>query len=159
MKYFLRPFGSKRQSRAAAALLWRIKSMKGMGLLCAAFFTLCSSFFISCSNPTPEELASLAAKGYYEHLAAGEFDAYLEGVNGVKDAPDDYKSQYRIAAEQYVKRVNQLHQGIKMVEVSSAKTDSTLHCTNVFLVLTFGDTSREEICVPMVESDGVFRMR
>ena len=95
----------------------------GRWLSCAAFFILCSSFFISCSNPTPEELASLAAKGYYEHLAAGEYDAYLEGVNGVKDAPDDYKSQYRIAAEQYVKRVNQLHQGIKKVEVSSAKTD------------------------------------
>jgi hypothetical protein len=131
----------------------------GRWLSCAAFFILCSSFFISCSNPTPEELASLAAKGYYEHLAAGEYDAYLEGVNGVKDAPDDYKSQYRIAAEQYVKRVNQLHQGIKMVEVSSAKTDSMLHCTNVFLVLTFGDSSREEICVPMVEAEGVFRMR
>ena len=131
----------------------------GRWMSCAAFFILYSSFFISCSNPTPEELASLAAKGYYEHLAAGEYDAYLDGVNGAMNAPDDYRNQLCKGAELYMTRVKELHKGISTIEVSSAMTDSSLHCTNVFLLLCFGDSTKEEICVPMVQKDGQFRMR
>jgi len=115
--------------------------------------------FVSCSKPTPEELASLAAKGYYEHLAAGQFDEYLQGVNGVEEAPADYVSQLRLAAEQYRKNSERLHKGIQKVSVSSAKNDSSLHCTQVFLLLCFGDSTQEEICVPMVEHNGRWKMR
>jgi hypothetical protein len=143
-----------------AALLWRIKSQKGMmGILCVAFFILHSSFFISCSGITPEEQASLAAKGYYEHLVEGEWDAYMEGVSGTEGASADYVEQLRSAAKQYMVRLNQLHQGVQSVEVVSARTDSTLHCTQVFLVLNFGDATHEEICVPMVEDNGRWRMK
>ena len=113
----------------------------------------------SCANPTPEELASLAAKGYYEHLAAGQYDEYLQGVSGVEEAPDDYRQQLRKAAEQYLKDNQRLHRGINEVRVSSVKTDSTLHCTQVFLLLCFGDSTMEEICVPMVEQNGRWKMR
>ena len=121
---------------------------------------LSGALFTSCRGElTPEEFASLTAKGYYEHLAAGEYDDFLDGVSGVKEAPDDYRLQHRVAMEQYMKRVKQQHGGISSVEVSSAKTDSTLHCTNVFLILCFGDSTKEEVCVPMVQKDGVFLMR
>jgi hypothetical protein len=125
----------------------------------ALFLLLCPSFFISCSSPTPEERASLAAKGYYDHLIAGEYDAYLEGVDGMTEAPADYRQQQRVSAEQFMQQLRQQHKGISSVEVSSAKTDSSLHCTNVFLLICFGDSTREEICVPMVERNGSFRMR
>ena len=39
---------------------------------------------LGCSQPTPEELASLAAKGYYDHLIHGEYESFLEGL----DLPD-----------------------------------------------------------------------
>jgi len=124
------------------------------------FCLLIFSLFTSCKGAlTPEECASLAAKGYYEHLAAGEYDAYLDGVNGMTDAPADYRRQQRIAAEQFMKRLQQQHKGISAVEVSSAKTDSSLHCTNVFLILCFADSTKEEVCVPMVEKNGLFWMR
>lgn len=113
----------------------------------------------SCENPTPEEMASLAAKGYYEHLAAGEYDAYLQGVAGCDSAPDDYVAQLRLGAQRYVQRCHQLHHGISEVRVSSVKPDSTLSCTQVFLLLLFADSTREEICVPMVEQNGKWRMR
>jgi hypothetical protein len=115
---------------------------------------------VACSTGVSrEEQAALAAKGYYEHLAAGEYDAYLDGVSGMTDAPADYRQQQRIAAEQFMKRLQQQHKGISSVEVSSAKTDSSLHCTNVFLLLCFGDSTKEEVCVPMVYKNGLFWMR
>ena len=114
---------------------------------------------MGCRGVTAEEQASLAAKGYYEHLVAGEYDAYLEGVSGLSSASADYRQQLRLGTEQYMKRVEALHQGIKTVEVSSARTDSTLHCVYVFLTLGFGDNTKEEICVPMVEQAGVYQMR
>lgn len=114
----------------------------------------------SCGgNLTPEEMASLAAKGYYEHLAAGEYDAYLQGVAGCDSAPEDYVAQLRLGAQRYVQRCHQLHHGISEVRVSSVKPDSTLSCTQVFLLLLFADSTREEICVPMVEQNGKWRMR
>jgi len=127
---------------------------------CVASFVFLSTLFISCHNePTPEELASLAAKGYYEHLAKGEYDAYLEGVNGVAAAPADYREQLLQGTKLYVERVNRQFQGIHSVEVSSARVDSTLHCVNVFLTICFRDSTREEVCVPMVEKNGAFLMR
>lgn len=123
------------------------------------FFVIIIIGVASCENPTPEEMASLAAKGYYEHLAAGEYDAYLQGVAGCDSAPEDYVAQLRLGAQQYVQRCRQLHRGISEVSVSSVKADSTLRCTQVFLLLSFADSTHEEVCVPMVEQNGKWRMR
>lgn len=114
---------------------------------------------MACGKLSPEEQASLAAKGYYEHLIEGEWDAYMEGVNGTEGAPADYVEQLRVSAKQYVQRLKHLHQGVQSIEVASARTDSMLQCTQVFLILNFGDATHEEICVPMVESNGRWRMK
>ncbi len=115
---------------------------------------------IGCTKEvTPGELASLAAKGYYEELRQGRYDAFVEGIDGVAETPEDYRQQLRKAAEQYVKELEQQHQGISSIEVTSAKADSSLQSMNVFMVLCFGDSTREEICVPMVERSGAYRMR
>lgn len=113
---------------------------------------------LSCSQPTPEELASLAAKGYYDHLIHGEYEQFLEGV----DMPDDqesYRSQLLDNYRQFMAAQQSSHNGIREVRIVRAKTDSLQHYTNVFLTLCFGDSTNEEIVVPMVENDGRWRMR
>ena len=35
----------------------------------------------ACGGPSREELASLAAKGYYEHLIHGEYEQFYEGMD------------------------------------------------------------------------------
>jgi hypothetical protein len=45
------------------------------------------------------------------------------------------------------------------VRVSNAKTDTIQKYTNVFLVLCYGDSTNEEIVVPMVEREGRWRMK
>jgi hypothetical protein len=51
------------------------------------------------------------------------------------------------------------HRGIREVRISNAKTDSLEKYTSVFLVLCFGDSTNEEVVVPMVEQQGRWRMK
>ena len=45
------------------------------------------------------------------------------------------------------------------MRVVSAKTDTLQKYTNVFMMLCFGDSTNEEIVVPMVERDGRWMMK
>ena len=113
----------------------------------------------ACSGPTPEELASLAAKGYYDHLIHGEYDEFLEGKSGVESLSDNYREQLLTTYRQFMAQQDLAHHGIREVRISRATTDSLQHYTNVFLVLCYGDSVNEEIVVPMVAQAGRWRMR
>ena len=114
---------------------------------------------IGCSNPTPEELASLAAKSYYEHLVRGEYDHFLEGKVSADSIPDDYREQLLTACKQFMALQDMEHHGIREIRISNAKTDTIQKYTNVFLVLCFGDSTNEEVVVPMIEQNGRWRMK
>ena len=114
---------------------------------------------IACSLSS-EEMASLAAKGYYEHLIHGEYEQYLEGKDGLdRQATEDYWNQLLDNCNQFVRQQETAHRGISEVRVVSAKNDTLQKYTNVFLVLCFGDSTNEEIVVPMVERDGRWKMK
>lgn len=115
---------------------------------------------MSCGNPTAEEMASLAAKGYYEHLIHGEYEQFLQGKVGLnKHSEQEYWNQLRDNCHQFVHQQEQAHRGIHEVRVVNAKTDTLQKYTNVFMMLCFGDSTNEEIVVPMVERDGRWYMR
>jgi hypothetical protein len=118
--------------------------------------TLC---LVACGNPSPEELAALAAKGYYTHLAAGEYEKFLEGRAGAADLPEDYREQLLTACKQFMAAQQREHRGIREVLVGNARSDSVLHYTSVFLVLCYGDSTQEEIVVPMVQHNGRWLMK
>ena len=48
---------------------------------------------------------------------------------------------------------------VDRIEVSHAVKDSTLQVMQVFLILNYNDSVREQIVVPMVESDGEWKMK
>ena len=114
----------------------------------------------ACGSPSKEELASLAAKGYYDHLIHGEYEQFYEGMDQrVYTSQADYRSQMLDNLRQFMARQEQEHRGILEVRVSNAVTDTTQQLTNVFLVLCFGDSTNEEVVVPMVERQGAWRMK
>jgi hypothetical protein len=104
-------------------------------------------------------MASLAAKGYYEHLLQGEFEHFLKGKVGADSLPEGYREQLLGGYRQFMAQQEKLHHGILDVRIANAKADSLLHYTNVFLVLCFGDSTNEQIAVPMVEQNGSWRMK
>ena len=120
----------------------------------------------ACGSATKEELASLAAKGYYDHLIHGEYEQFYEGMDQ-RTLPDGtalsdeaaYRSQMLDNLRQFMARQAQEHRGVLEVRVSNATTDTVQQLTNVFLVLCFADSTNEEIVVPMVERHGAWRMK
>ena len=130
-----------------------------MRLRLLLFFLVSLLFCTHCAKLSPEELAALAAKGYYTHLAAGEYEQFLEGRVGAAELPDGYREQLLVAYKQFMARQQREHHGIREVQVGNARTDSVLHYTSVFLVLCYGDSTREEIVVPMVQHNGRWLMK
>ncbi|MBP5778329.1 MAG: hypothetical protein J6W56_12385 [Prevotella sp.] len=112
---------------------------------------------VACSEPSKEELVSLAAKGYYDHLIHGEYEQFMEGVHHADDP--EYRSQLLENYRRFMAAQQSSHGGIREVRIVRAKTDTIQQYTNVFLTLCFGDSTNEEIVVPMVEQDGRWRMR
>ena len=114
----------------------------------------------ACGNATKEELAALAAKGYYDHLIHGEYEQFYEGMDqrALSEEPA-YRSQMLDNLRQFMARQEKEHRGVLEVRVSNATTDTVQQFTNVFLVLCFGDSTNEEIVVPMVERQGTWRMK
>ena len=114
----------------------------------------------ACGSATKEELASLAAKGYYDHLIHGEYEQFYEGMDQREFTSEaEYRSQMLDNLRQFMARQEKEHHGILEVRVSNAATDTVQQFTNVFLVLCFGDSTNEEIVVPMVERNGSWRMK
>ena len=122
-------------------------------------FILTLLLYMACANPSPEEMASIAAKGYYNHLVNGKYEAFLEGKEGADSLSDDYREQLLTSYRQFMAQQNRDHHGILDIRISNAVTDTVLQYTNVFLVLCFGDSVNEEIVVPMVERNGSWRMK
>ena len=114
----------------------------------------------ACGSATKKELAGLAAKGYYDHLIHGEYEQFYEGMDqrALSEEPA-YRSQMLDNLRQFMAQQEQAHRGILDVRVSNATTDTVQQFTNVFLVLCFGDSTNEEIVVPMVERHGAWRMK
>ena len=115
-----------------------------------------------CGGATPEEMASLAAKGYYEHLMRGEYRQFLEGKYFVPldtIGTIDRMEEHEVNLRQFMAQQEKAHHGIREVRISNAKTDTIQKVTNVFLVLCYGDSINEEVVVPMVEREGKWRMK
>ena len=128
--------------------------MKHLLFIVLVFLALCA-----CSSPTPEEMASLAAKGYYEHLLKGEYDKFLEGKAGSDSLPEAYREQLLAGYKQFMAQQNSQHNGINDIRVINAMRDTILNYTNVFLMLCFGDSTIEQVSVPMIEHNGSWRMK
>jgi len=114
---------------------------------------------VACSDVSREDQAALAAKGYYTHLVKGEYEQFVEGRLMADSLPADYRSQLIEGYKQFVAQQVETRKGIHEVSVSRAYTDSLAGYTNVLLLLCYGDSTTEEIVVPMVERDGRWMMK
>lgn len=119
--------------------------------------------FLGCggraSGPDAAQLAAQAAKVYYEQLLRGDYESFVDGRYQPTRIPQSYRDQLVANAKMFVGQQEKDHKGIKAVAVTAAKADTARHVANAFLTFTYGDSTREEVVVPMVESKGVWYLR
>ena len=133
-----------------------------------SFLFLLASCLTGCSSKvSPEQAAAEAALSYYERLIEGYPDGMVAAKVDVDSLPDELRQQLVKAYHQYVADMKHQHGGLKAVSISSnvgrcdtlSKKSGGEPVTYAFLLLTFADSTQEEICVPMVERDGDWFMR
>ncbi|MGI6231501.1 MAG: hypothetical protein ACOYJF_01460 [Prevotella sp.] len=124
------------------------------------FLLLLVSTFIGCqSEKKPEDVAALTAKAYYEQLLEGKYDQFVDGHYQTDSIPASYREQLIANAKMFIGQQKDDHRGILQVRIVDAKTDTTHHVSNVYLALSYGDSTTEEIVVPMVYVKGVWYMK
>ena len=90
---------------------------------------------------------------------AGKYDRFLKGRAGMDSIDDNYREQLLVSYKQFISRQQKAHGGIGSFTVSNARMDSTQQLIQVFLILNYNDSTREEIVVPMVEDGGAWKMK
>ena len=117
--------------------------------------------FSSCKEekPDPGYFAGIAAKGYYDLLLEGKYQDYVDGFNQPNRLPKGYQDQLLLNAQMFVEQQNEEHKGMKSISVLNAKADTAQHVADVFLQVAYGDSTKEQIVVPMVEVKGEWKMR
>lgn len=109
--------------------------------------------------PAPADVAGRAAKLYYDYLLGGNYDAFVDGFYQPDSIPGAYREQLVTNARMFMGQQRQERGGISEVRLVRANADTARHAARAFLLFCYGDSTREEVVVPMVECGGVWMMR
>jgi hypothetical protein len=111
------------------------------------------------SGPDAAQLAANAAKTYYEQLLKGDYGSFVDGRYQPTSMPESYRQQLIANAKMFVGQEEKEHKGIKSVSVADGRADTAKHVANAFLTFSYGDGTKEQVVVPMVEVKKVWYMR
>ena len=124
------------------------------------FYFVVALLAVACSSgPDPGEVAAQAAKEYYTQLLAGKYEHYVDGFYRPDSIPASYRRQLIDNAKMFVGQQKDERRGILDVRVVNAVADTVKRSANVFLIFAYGDSTSEEVVVPMVQHRGVWYMR
>jgi len=119
-------------------------SVVSVALCCVAVFT-------SCSHQDEGEAAAQAAKEYYQYLVDGKYDKYVAALSRADSLSASYRSQLTANAKMFMAQQKEEHRGIREVRAFGGQADEAGQTAQAFLVLCYGDSTNEEICIPMVK--------
>lgn len=115
---------------------------------------------LSCgreSSSVEDKAVQQAALVYYNYLIEGQYEQYVGAIAYSDSMPSSYKSQMVDLTAQYVERERQLKGGLASVRALNDTIMGETAC--VFLELTYGDSTREEISLPMVRCGDKWKMQ
>lgn len=112
--------------------------------------------WMSCGGRQDEE-ADKTALACYNLLIEGRYEDYVSAIAYSDSMTEEYRSQMVDLTAQYVAREKELRGGLAAVRVLGDTIAGDV--ANVFLEVTFGDSTREEVALPMVKCGGVWKMQ
>lgn len=115
---------------------------------------------MSCSRKAaPDTAASEAAQALYDKLLKGDYEGFVSGMYFPDRIPDGYRQQLVANAKMFMANQSKEHEGIVAANVIRQERDSLSSTVEVFILLSYNDSTQEEVVVPMIESEGVWLMR
>lgn len=122
-----------------------------------AAFTL---LFVQCGKDhTPETLAMQSAQQSYDQLLAGNYEGFLAGRVDADSFPATYRNELLMAYKESHRQQESKNGGIRGITASRAVMDTAQHLVQVFMIIDYADSLKEEIVVPMVERNGEWKMK
>lgn len=115
----------------------------------------------ACGGVAVDNAAVVAnvAKAYYDSLLAGKYERFVDGMDMPSEIPADYRSQLVVNARMFMAQMREEHKGIDSIHVRRAALDSAACSASVFLMFHYGDSTVEQVMVPMVRRGTVWYMR
>jgi len=104
------------------------------------------------------EALRAAAEEYYGYLIEGNVDKYVGGIHDYDSLPEEYQSQLCDMMAQYLAYEDRQHGGITHAKATRDTIIDSIHA-QVFLDLTYGDSTIEQINVPMILTDDGWKLK
>ena len=111
-------------------------------------------------NAKKEERAGRVAREYYQQLIEGKYESFVCGMAGAEKADSAYRMLLIENAKMFMAQQKEEHAGgIAKVELSHTKVNDKRNAAEAYLILSYADSTKEEIVVPMVEVDDLWYMK
>lgn len=94
----------------------------------------------------------------YAHLLAGDLDAYLHCIHDYDSLLPEFQTQLRDLFAQYLEQEQRLRGGLAAHRVVGDTLLDSLSAM-AFVELTFGDSTREVVSLPLIRSHGRWVLR
>lgn len=125
-------------------------------MLIMVFITM----IMSCGKEVDQsEIIGNVAKQYYQYLLDGKYEEFVDGYYQPDSIPGVYREQLVANAKMFVGQQKEAHKGMSRFDVVKVKADTARNVANVFLSIAYGDSTCEEIVVPMVRVKGNWMMK
>ncbi len=122
-------------------------------------FAICLLLAACKKEINHEEIVANAAQQYYSYLMNGDYEAFVDGTYRADTIRPAYRQQLLDNMKMFVAQQQEEHQGIKSFTVKRVELDSLITKADVFLILTYGDSCKEEVLLPMVQHEGLWYLR
>lgn len=99
-----------------------------------------------------------AAEKYYGCLIRGDVEGYMQGMADYDSLTTEYREQLRDMFLQYLDYEERMRSGFISVE---ATRDTLIdeRSSYVFVMVTYGDSTQEQLSLPLVLTDKGWRMK
>ena len=128
-----------------------------------SFLYLCLVFvllFVACKKQEADNFDDVrqAAEHYYGYLINGDAERYVEAIHNYPAMDEEYRAQLRDMIRQYIDDEQRTRGGIIAAHAVREIVVDSLQ-THVFLDVLFGDSTCEQVSLPMVRTDEGWKMK
>lgn len=113
----------------------------------------------SKDEPTKPLDAAETALQSYEALYDGNCEEFLKARANYDEMPENYREALLTCYQQHVAEVNQQHGGVTKVEATRTQNDTVNNVVQVFMMVSYNDSTQEEIVVPVVKVKDEWKLK